>query len=384
MKKKEISIAFVNHTFLPESYGGAEKQTLRLNLVLQTKNIKTFILAPRLKKETPKESLIENIFVKRLKVNNYPNLGGKYIFSFFIWSVKLIYWLLKNSNKFDIIQVIHGRLHSVPAIFAAKILKKPVLVKLGRGGEKYFDINVVNSKKIIGPFFSKYILKNVNGWIANSKLIVNDLKNHNIKDELIHRIYNGINIKNIRVNKFRKDKTFIVVGRLDEEKLCEQIINTFSKIPEIFNVKLIFLGDGAQQNYLESLTDQLKQSHRIIFKGAVDDVGDHLINADFYLSASLSEGMSNALLESMALGVPGLVSNVSGVEEIVIDNKNGFIFEPRDEKIFYEKLIYTINCSEKDYNEMSRLASEHILKNFSMDNISKKYVKLYTNLIENN
>jgi glycosyltransferase involved in cell wall biosynthesis len=94
--------------------------------------------------------------------------------------------------------------------------------------------------------------------------------------------------------------------------------------------------------------------------------------------------MSNALLESMALGVPGLVSNVSGVEEIVIDNKNGFIFEPRDEKIFYEKLIYTINYSEKDYNEMSRLASEHILKNFSMDNISKKYVKLYTNLVENN
>ena len=89
-------------------------------------------------------------------------------------------------------------------------------------------------------------------------MIVNDLKNHNIKDELIHRIYNGINIKNIRVNKFRKDKTFIVVGRLDEEKLCEQIINTFSKIPESFNVKLIFLGDGAQQNYLESLTDQLK------------------------------------------------------------------------------------------------------------------------------
>ena len=44
MKKKEISIAFVNHAFLPETYGGAEKQTLRLNLDLQTKNIKTQLL----------------------------------------------------------------------------------------------------------------------------------------------------------------------------------------------------------------------------------------------------------------------------------------------------------------------------------------------------
>ena len=151
--------------------------------------------------------------VKRLKVNNLPNLGGRYIFSFIIWSIKLIYWLLKNSNKFDIIHVIHGRLHSAPAIFAAKILKKPVLVKLGRGGKKYFDVNAVNKKKVIGKFFSKYILKNSTGWIANSKMIESDLKSHNIKDELIHKIYNGIDIDTIRINKFRKNKTFLVIGR---------------------------------------------------------------------------------------------------------------------------------------------------------------------------
>ena len=94
--------------------------------------------------------------------------------------------------------------------------------------------------------------------------------------------------------------------------------------------------------------------------------------------------MSNALLESMALGVPAVVSNVSGIEEIVTDKKNGLIFEIRDEKKLYEKLIYAINCSEKDYNEMSRLASEHILQHFSIDTVSKKHIKLYTDLIENN
>ncbi len=384
MKKKQISIAFVNHTFLPETYGGAEHQTLRLNLDLHTKNIRTIILSPRLKKETPKQNYIENIFIKRFKVNNFPNLGGKYIFSFFIWSIKIIYWLVKNSNKFDIIHIIHGRLHSVPAIFAAKILKKPVLVKLGRGGEKYFDINVVNNKKIIGPFFAKFILRNVSGWIANSKLIEDDLKKYNIDEVNIHKIYNGINIKNIRINKFRKEKTFVVVGRLEEEKCCEQIINIFSKIPENFNAKLIFLGDGSQQKYLESLTDKLNQTHRIIFKGASDNVKKYLTNSDFYLSASVSEGMSNSLLEAMALGIPALVSNVSGIEEIIIDNKNGFIFEPLDEKGLYEKLINAINCSEKDYIKLSRLASEHILQNFSINKISDKHIKLYNNLLKNN
>ena len=213
LKKNNLSVAFVTPTFMPESYAGAEKNTLRIASNLKINNVEAFILAPRLKKETPSESFERNVLVKRFKVNHLPNLGGRYIFSFVIWSIKLIYWLLKNSNKFDIIQVNHGRLHSAPAIFAAKILKKPVLVKLGRGGKEHFDVNVVNKKKVIGKFFSKYILKNTTGWIANSKMIESDLKGHNIKDELIHKIYNGIDIDKIRINKFHKNKTVFLGSR---------------------------------------------------------------------------------------------------------------------------------------------------------------------------
>ena len=221
-KEKKLAIAFVIPSFIPETYGGAEQQTLRLAISLKRHNVNSIILAPKIKKNTPLESLEKNILVKRFKLNNLPNLGGRNIFSFITWSLKLIYWLIKNSNKFDIIHVIHGRLHSVPAIFAAKILKKPVLVKLGRGGKEYFDINAVKKKKVIGNFFSKYILKNTTGWIANSKMIEADLKDHNIKDELIHKIYNGVDIDTIRVNKFSISKTFLVIGRLSEEKNCEQ------------------------------------------------------------------------------------------------------------------------------------------------------------------
>jgi glycosyltransferase involved in cell wall biosynthesis len=383
MKKKNISIAFVIHTFLPESYGGAEKQLAKLTSNLKYKNINSIILAPKFNKETPSESYEENIYIKRFKLNNLPSLGGRNIFSFIVWSIKLIYWLIRNSDKFDIIQIIHGRLHSVPAIFAGKILKKPVIVKVGTGGE-HFDVNAVNYKKIIGPFFSKYILKNVDGWIANSDLIISNLKSHNIKNQFIHKIYNGIEIKNIRVNEFKKNKTFIVIGRLDEKKYCDQIINAFSKLPENLNVKLIFLGDGDKLKSLKKLTSKLKQSHRIIFKGAINNVDHQIISSDFYISNSISEGMSNSLLETMALGVPPITSNVSGVEEMVINNKNGFIFEPKNETDLYEKLVKAINCSEESYINMSRLASEHLFKNFAMGLISKKYIELYEYIIKNN
>ena len=243
---------------------------------------------------------------------------------------------------------------------------------------------LLEKKKIFGFFYHRYIQKNVTAWIANSKIIVNDLKKHNIRDENIYKIYNGIDIKEIRVNKFRSDKNFIVIGRLDEEKCCDQIINVFSKIPENFNVKLHFLGDGSQEEYLKELSKKLNQSHRIFFKGPIANVNKEIIKADYYISASISEGMSNSLLESMSLGVPGLVSNVSGIDEIVINNKNGFIFEMGDEKSLYKQIINAINFSEADYFNLSRSASEHIIKNFSIDQISAKYIELYSNLLKRN
>ena len=382
-KEKKLSIAFVMHSFIPETYGGSEHQILRLAVSLKSHNIDSFILAPKIKKNTPLESLEKSIPVKRFKLNNLPNLGGRNIFSFITWSIKLIYWLIKNSKKFDIIHVFHGRLHCVPAIFAGKILKKPVLVKVGAGG-KYFDVNVVNTKKIIGPFFFKYILKNTTGWIANSKMIESDLKGYNIKDEMIHKIYNGIDIDTIRINKFRKNKTFLVICRLGEEKKCDQIIRIFSKLSEDLNVKLIFLGDGPLEEDLLKMTKQLNQSHRIFFKGAVKNVREYLIASDFYVSASQSEGMSNSLLEAMSLGIPAITSNVSGVNEIVFDNQNGFVFEPNDEKFFYAKIIKAISCNEEKYINISRLASEHILKNFSINLIAKKHIELYNSFIKSN
>ena len=161
-------------------------------------------------------------------------------------------------------------------------------------------------------------------------------------------------------------------------------IRVFSKLSENLNIKLIFLGDGPLEEDLLKMTKQLNQSHRIFFKGAVKNVREYLISSDFYVSASQSEGMSNSLLEAMSLGIPAITSNVSGVNEIVFDNQNGFVFEPNDEKFFYEKIIKAISCNEEKYINISRLASEHILKNFSINLIAKKHTELYNSFIKNN
>ena len=55
-----------------------------------------------------------------------------------------------------------------------------------------------------------------------------------------------------------------------------------------------------------------------------------------------------------------------------------------DEKSLYKQIINAINFSEADYFNLSRSASEHIIKNFSIDQISAKYIELYSNLLKRN
>ena len=84
----------------------------------------------------------------------------------------------------------------------------------------------------------------------------------------------------------------------------------------------------------------------------------------------------------MSLGLPAIVSQVSGIEEIINDNKNGFVYENNNINSFYSKIINAINCKENEYLKLSQSASEHIMKNFSIDIVSKKHVDLYKSLIQ--
>ena len=105
------------------------------------------------------------------------------------------------------------------------------------------------------------------------------------------------------------------MGRLDTEKAVDQTIHAFAALPADTPARLTILGDGPCRQELEALSRRLGQDRRIAFPGAVADVTPYLREADVYLSTSVSEGMSNALLEAMSHGVMPVVSRVSGADD---------------------------------------------------------------------
>ena len=282
------------------------------------------LLAPRLDRATPARETDGPVVVRRFLLRAAPTLGGRHLDSFLWWCVCISSWLWRNRRSYDLIYVVHGRLHAFPAAIAGTRLGKPILVKPGRGGEAHFDLSVVQRKRLLGSFFARRIARNTTAWVANSREITADLARWGVPRERVHAIPNGIDVPEDGGRQSSNGVVrFLSMGRLDAEKAVDQTIRAFAALPADTRARLTILGDGPCRQELEALSRRLGQDRRIAFPGAVADVTPYLREADVYLSTSVSEGMSNALLEAMSYGVMPIVSRVSGADDLVEEGSDG-------------------------------------------------------------
>jgi Glycosyl transferase 4-like domain len=111
-------VVMILPAYLPESFGGAEQQTRRFAQALAHRGAAVTLLAPRLERRTPAREREGPVVVRRFHLRAAPNLGGRHFDSFLWWSVCVFAWLWRNRRSYDVIYVVHGRLHAFPAAIA--------------------------------------------------------------------------------------------------------------------------------------------------------------------------------------------------------------------------------------------------------------------------
>jgi glycosyltransferase involved in cell wall biosynthesis len=377
-----LRVAMVLPAYLPETFGGAEHQTRRLAQSLARRGVAVTLLAPRLEGRTPARENEGAVVVRRFRLRAAPNLGGRHLDAFIWWCLCICSWLWRNRRSYDLIYVVHGRLHAFPAAVAGRRLGKPVVVKPGRGGEASFDLSVVRRKRLLGSFFARSIARNTTAWVANSQAIATDLTRWCVPNERIHAIPNGIDIPGDARRQPRNGVVhFLSMGRLDAEKAVDQTIRAFAALPADTPARLTILGDGPCRDELEALSGRLGQDKRIVFTGAVADVTPYIREADVYLSTSLSEGMSNALLEAMSHAVMPVVSRVSGVADVVEEGIAGLVFPPGDEAALTRRLEESLAMTREDRRATGE-AARAAVRRFSLDRVVELHLWLYRRLIE--
>ena len=380
--QSSVRVVMILPAYLPESYGGAEQQARRISQALVREGARVTLLAPRLKRDTPAKEKEGLVGVRRFKLRTWPNLGGRHFDSFLIWCACVMGWLWRHRHDYDAIHVVHGRLHAFPAVVGGWWLGKPVIVKLGGGGERHFDLSVVRSKRLLGGFFARCIAGYTTAWVANSREIIDNLRDWSVPSDRIHAIPNGVAVpENAEFRPGDGLIRFVAMGRLDREKAIDHMIHAFAALRRDVPVSLTILGDGRCREDLLALARQLGQQERIVFRGAVTDVRPFLMQANFYLSTSLWEGMSNALLEAMSFAVPPIVSRVSGVPDVVEDGVSGLIFPPGDMTVLTKKLHVAVTMTPERRHCMGKAAQRTIRDKFSLELSTKQNLELYRSLI---
>lgn len=293
------------------------------------------------------------------------------------WKANKFIKNLMKEKEYDVCHAFFG----IPCGAIAYFFKEnmPYIVSL-RGS----DVPGFNNRFSFQYVFLKSFIKKV--WSKAGAVVANSegLKELALKtspDQKISVINNGIDISEFKpyLKKADKNKEFsiICVSRLIERKGIRFLIQAIGKLKDK-NIKLILVGEGNQEKELKRLVVNLGISDRVELKGYMnhDGIAELYKNSDVFVLPSLNEGMSNALLEAMASGLPVIVTDTGGTAELV--DGNGVIIE----KGSVDSIVKALENFIGDRDSMIVMGerSRERALGLSWTNVANKYSEMYEDL----
>lgn len=148
-----------------------------------------------------------------------------------------------------------------------------------------------------------------------------------------------------------KEKKIVAVGRLAEQKNHSLLISAFKKVyNEYPEYKLCIYGEGGLREKLTKQIHELDLTNAVYLLGNVSNIHERIADAEVFVLSSNYEGLSNALLEAMLMGLPCISTNCAGSNEVIINDTNGIIVEIGNEEQLAMAIRELINNKEKAYN----------------------------------
>ena len=176
------------------------------------------------------------------------------------------------------------------------------------------------------------------------------------------------------------DLAIICVSRLRRRKGHEFLLAAFEHVwQRNKRLALLLVGDGERLAALEQQIAPYHSRSKIFFLGNRTDVGDLLAAADIFVLPTLAEGMSNAILEAMAAGLPCLVSNIPVNKAVITAGVNGLFFKAGDVDDLADKLELLLHDAPLRHT-LGRAAEAHVKQQFDPDTIAAQWVQLLRRL----
>jgi sugar transferase (PEP-CTERM/EpsH1 system associated) len=144
--------------------------------------------------------------------------------------------------------------------------------------------------------------------------------------------------------------------------------------------RLLLIGDGPERTNLESFVAAHPDwKGRVSFLGTSHRVPELMNAMDVYVLPSVSEGISNSLLEAMASGLAVIATRTGGNPEVVVDGDSGLLFPVGDASALTEQLL-ALGAQPERRRDLAQRALRRVREEFSLDSMLGKYAELYESL----
>ncbi len=202
-----------------------------------------------------------------------------------------------------------------------------------------------------------------------------------LPDRKIERIWNGIDVNRFVFTGPADKLTAITVSRLSPEKdlitMLEAVKFVVSSIPQFH---LMIVGNGPEREILEKKTATLQLESHVTFLGERSDIPDLLSQAGFYVSSSLTEGISLTLLEAMSVGLPVVTTSVGGNPEIVKQPETGLLVPSANPSKIADAIIQMCR-QQTNWKKIGQQARDRVEQYFNIRTMIQEYERVYLDVL---
>ena len=308
--------------------------------------------------------IISDISEEEITSNRVTNLKNRFCKLRNIW----------KSEKPDVIISFIGK-NNFMAILTAWGLKIPVVTSVrGDPKEEYYSkMTQLLAKTLMGksagivlqtPDAKEYFPK----WMHKKAVILENPLN----PDFVENYYDGERITEI-----------VSVGRIDSNKNQKMIIDAFYKIAEEFtDMNLVLYGDGEDREKLVKYVADGPYRERILFPGAVSNVKERIRKSKLFVLSSNTEGMPNALMEALALGIPCVSTDCPcGGPRMLMEGKDNGILVPVGDVDKMAEAMKTILGDEELWIKYSKNAYK-ITEELKPDIVNDKWEQYLYSVME--
>jgi glycosyltransferase involved in cell wall biosynthesis len=390
--------------FLAESFhpvlGGGEAHLRRLGRALAEGGDRVTIVTRRGEAAWPAAEEFEGMRVVRVPPAG-PGRTGKY--AMVPAAVRAV---LREAPAHDVLVVRSPRVLGLPALLAARVALRPVVMQPETNGELDGTAFTFGKAWARGPLgravrlaasARNRLLRDAEAFVAMSRAIRDESVRCGVPEERAHLLPHGVDTSSFRPaaegerESVRRELGLpagllaVYTGRLLRGKGLFTLLDAFGDLArERPDVHLVLVGSGGAEAL--SVEDELRARAssepllgRVVFAGRRERVADWLRAADLFVFPSVFEGLGISLVEALACGLPAIGSRTGGIVDVIDDGRSGLLVPPGDAPSLAQAMRQLLADAARRA-EMGRVGRRDVLARFDERDAVAKYRALFASL----